>query len=369
MKKQKSDMKTFFVMILLSAMLIFISMSFISGIPNVIDSVHKETNGPEVLYMLYSGEESEAKMTELLKGCENINEIEITDSLGLSVKYGHTKDKQLTESTFQFVSYDQDIKVEKPSLDTKGLRGKDIVLPVSMSTSYKIGETIRIKINDNVYDLKVAGYNEDSIYCSPLNLGITLCYVSDSVYNDIDFENNSSGYATVKVFKAKLTKEAIRRNLEIQGIMDSITSEYNTWLDTYRIDHPGATGGIMVDVPYDMLRGSAMILPYMFLGIICAFAIIMFIIAMVVIHFSVKNFIITNMKNTAIMEAAGYTVNELIAILVVQLVSVALVASAVGVLIGALLIGKLGVIIVITMGLSWNQAVSMDLALGVALGL
>jgi ABC-type antimicrobial peptide transport system permease subunit len=369
MKKQKSDMKTFFVMILLSAMLIFISMSFISGIPNVIDSVHEKTNGPEVLYMLYSGEEAEAKMTELLKGSNYISEIETTDSLGLSVKYGHTKDKQLTESTFQFVSYDQDIKVEKPSLDTKGLRGKDIVLPVSMSTSYKIGETIRIKINDNVYDLKVAGYNEDSIYCSPLNLGITLCYVSDSVYNDIDFENNSSGYATVKVFKAKLTKEAIRRNYEIQGIMDSITSEYNTWLDTYRIDHPGATGGIMVDVPYDMLRGSAMILPYMFLGIICAFAVIMFIIAMVVIHFSVKNFIITNMKNTAIMEAAGYTVNELIAILVVQLVSVALVASAVGVLIGALLIGRLGVIIVITMGLSWNQAVSMDLALGVALGL
>lgn len=368
-KKQKSDMKTFFVMILLSAMLIFISMSFIAELPNVIDTVHEKINGPEILYMLYEGEESEAKMTELLTGNENIGEFEITDSIGSTVKYGHPKDKQLTEFTFQFVSYDQKLNIEKMSISSNGLHGKDIVLPMSLSPNFKIGDKIRIKINDNIYDLDVAGFTEDSVYCSPLNLGIKLCYISDSVYKDMQFENSNVAGFEVKVFKAKLTKEAIRRKVEIHALLDEITTEHNLWLASYRIDHPDVQGGIMVDIPYDMLRESSMILPYMFLGIICAFAIIMFIIAMVIIHFSVKNFIITNMKNTAIMEAAGYTVNELVFILVVQLVSVSIVASAIGVLLGALLIGKLGIIIVYTLGLAWNRPVNKTLAYGVIWGL
>nr|MCR5503649.1 ABC transporter permease [Lachnospiraceae bacterium] len=108
---------------------------------------------------------------------------------------------------------------------------------------------------------------------------------------------------------------------------------------------------------YEMLHVSAMILPLMFIAIVFVFALIIFIIAMVIIHFSVRNFIMTNMKNTAIMEASGYTVREMVLILLCQLTTVAFTGSLLGSLLGAASIGKMSVIILLTLGLPWNQPV------------
>lgn len=362
-------MITFFLMIMISACLLFISFSFMIGIGHIIDTVHERMNGPDILMHVYDDRVSLDKLVEIVQGRSEIGEYEVTESLMALAKYGHKGDKELTEFSFQFISYDQDIRIQKIEASTEELGGNDVVLPMGMSTSFKVGDSIRIKIEENIYDLKVAGFTEDSIYCSPLNIGINLCYVSQDVYNDIRFENASYPGLVRQMFKLKLTRNAIKHGVSGNDLGDEIFNEHNDWYSIYARSHPDSQGGVGNILPFEVLRSSAMILPMMFIGIVCLFAIIIFVIAMVIIHFSVKNFIMTNMKNTGVMEAAGYTVGEMVTILMCQLGTVSLAGGLIGVIIGALTIGKLGVVIVMTLGLDWNQPVNTAVAVSVIAGL
>ena len=368
-KKQKNDMITFLLMTMITSFLLFISLSFMVDISGVIDKVYDKTHGADLLFYASSDQTTRDKLEEVIKGYPYTGEYEMSKMIYAgAAKYGHKSDKKLAEYAFLFASYDQDITIQKISMNTARLKGNEIVIPIRMSTDYAVGEVMRVKIGDNVYDLEVAGYAEDPIYCSPMNMGQYLVYISDDVFDDISFEN-ASLVEYEDVHKVRLTKEAFRKNLDPNDICDEIFNVANDWITEYKVTHPDYTGGISNSVPYSMLHNSAMILPLMFIAIVFVFAIIIFIVAMVIIHFSVRNFIMTNMKNTAIMEAAGYTVSELVLILLVQLVSVAFIGCAAGIIAGALSIGKISIIILLTLGLPWNQPVNLTLALCTLVGL
>lgn len=368
-KKQKNDMITFFLMTMITSLLLFLSLSYMVDIGGVIDNVHEKINGADLMFFVSKEQATKNKTEEAIIGNPYTAGYEITERLysGTS-KYGHKNDKDLTEYPIIFVSYDQDIDIHRISVDTKKFSGNDIVLPIRMSTDFQIGDIIKIKVSDNEYNFKVVGYAEDSIYCSPMNMGAYLVYVSDGIYNDLKFENPYS-IAVEDIHKVKLSKEVYKKKIDPNDICDEIFNEINDWIISRRAVDPDFHGLVSNYVPYSMLHNSAMILPLMFIAIVFVFALIIFIIAMVIIHFSVKNFIMTNMKNTAIMEAAGYTVGEMIMILLVQLVSVAFLGSLAGAGIGAALIDKISVIILITLGLPWNQPVNVLVLILTILGL
>ena len=369
-KKQKNDMITFFLMTMITAFLLFISLSYMVDIGGVIDQVYSDIHGADIIFFVSTDDAAREKTEEAIQGSRYVGEYEVTERIYASTsKYGRDgREKSLNEYPFVFVSYEQDIKIQKISIDTSKFRGNDIVLPVRMSTEYAVGDPIVIKIGDNVYDFNVAGFAEDSIYCSPMNMGSYMTYISDDMFDDILFENPLLVYHE-DMHKVRLTKDTVRKGLDPNDICDEIFNEINDWITEYKTSHPGYIGGVSNSVPYSMLHNSAMILPLMFIAMVFAFALIIFIIAMVIIHFSVKNFIMTNMKNTAIMEASGYTVRELVLILLVQLVSVASLGGLIGLAAGALLLDKISLIILITLGLPWNQPVNLYVALSTLAGL
>ncbi|MCR5093870.1 MAG: ABC transporter permease [Lachnospiraceae bacterium] len=368
-KKQKKDMITFFIMTMITSFLVFLSLSYMTDIGGVIDHVYDKVHGADIILAVSTDRIAREKTQEVIQGNPYVAEYESAERLyNETVKYGHRGDRELTEYPFTILSYDTEIRIHKVSMDTKGLSGNEAVLPIRMSPDYAVGDVLRLKFGDNIYDLTVAGYAEDPIYCSPMNMGSFLIYVSDSVFQDILFENAQT-IVHEDYHKIRLTRDVIRKNLDTNELCDEIFNEINDWITEYKVTHPDYIGGIRSAVPYAMLHGSAMILPLMFIAMVFVFALIIFIIAMVIIHFSVKNFIITNMKNTAIMEAAGYTVRELVLILLVQLVSVALFGGFIGVAAGALSISRLSVIILMTLGLPWNQPVNMTVFVFTLLGL
>ena len=368
-KKQKNDMITFFLMSLITGFLLFVSVSYMTGISGVIDAVYEKNHGLDIAFMATTDTLTRDKLEEIIKGNPYIGEYEITETMSISSsKYGHKGDRNLSEYPFLFISYDQEIKIQQISIDTKGMHGNDILIPIRLSTEFALGDTLHLEIGDNKYDLKVAGFVEDSLFCSPMNMGEHLVYVSDDMYRDIYFENSSSVYLRDQ-HKVRVTKDAVRKKIDTNELCDEIFAEMNDWASEYRTMHPDYKGGITNGVPYIMLHGSAMILPLMFIAIVFVFALIIFIISMVIIHFSVKNFIMTNMKNTAIMEASGYTVRELVIVLLTQLVSVAVIGSICGVLVGTLSIGKMSVIILLTLGLPWKAPVNVTVAAGTIIGM
>ena len=269
---------------------------------------------------------------------------------------------------FSIASYDEDRKIHTPSMNTAKFSGNDIVVPVSLSTTFKIGDTMEMKIGDHLYEFKVVGFNEDFIYSSPMNMGTYLVYVSEKMYEQMEFENNN--LARGKMIKTQLSKSAKEAGLSDDKIADDVANEWTLWHNAYQESHPDYTADLDGNfIPASIMSVAGMILPFIIIAIILVFALIILAVAMVVIDFSVKNFIIDNMKNTGIMEAGGYTVKEMMLILLVQLLSISFAGSFIGTLLAALLQGKIGIIMLFLLGLSWNQGPDLMIFAGVVLGI
>lgn len=362
-------MITFFIMTFLASFMLFVCLNLLTGTFRVIDTNKETINGADALIFKTEEPVSDFKLKELLQANENFDGYEESKYLGATAKYRKKGAKTWSDYWFYFVSYEEERSIHTSSIDLSGFSGNEIVLPVSLSASYKLGDTIEIKIDENIYEFKVAGFNEDFIFASPMNMSTYLVYVSEKMYQQIEFEN--ANYVTPSIMiKSKLSAKAIRRNASGQEVLDNVATEWSTWHQNYRAMHPEYTEEVSGNfIPSEMMTVASMILPFMFIAIILVFAVIVFVVAMVVIDFSVKNFIMDNMRNTGIMEAGGYTVKEMMFILLVQLLSVSLGGSLLGTVLGALLQKKIGFIMLFLLGLSWNQKPDWLVFAGVVAGI
>ena len=363
-KKQKGDMITFFILTLVATALIFISASFMVGTGRVVDTNMKKINASDLLVMISADDRAEAKLAEIIKGNEDLKGYESTKYLNAYAKYRRKGEKIWTEYSFHIASYEEERKMQTMSCSSGKFSGNQVVIPVSLSSAYRIGDMMELKIGDNVYLLKVAGFNEDNIYCSPMNLGTYLIFVSEREYNTIEFENPQKA-PECKLIKTNLSKKAKNSGKDANAYCDDLFNEFNDWYIAYCRKHPGYNLYSMNFLPAELMKTASLILPLIFIAIVLMFAVVMFVIAMVIIHFSVKNFIMLNMRNTGIMEASGYTVRELVMILLFQLLLVAGLGCAAGIALGAAAMGPAGAIILATLGLSWNQTTDPVIAASV----
>ncbi len=367
-RKQKGDMMTFFILTLIASALIFISASFLIRTGNVIDTTMKRINAADILVLISDDERAEAKLAEIIKGNDDLVGFESTKFLAANAKYRRKGEKTWTEYSFAIASYEDERDHQKVSCKTSGLRGNRVIIPVSLSSAYRIGDVMELKVDDNVYMLKVAGYNEDNIYCSPMNMGTYLIYTSEKLYNTIEFENPSKA-APCKFVKTDISKAAKKSGRDGNFYADELFNEFDEWYTQYCRQNPGYSLSKVSFLPADLMKTASLILPFVFIAIVLAFAVIVFVIVLVIIHFSVKNFIALNMKNTGIMEACGYTVRELVMILMFQLLLVSGLGCAAGLVLGAFLLEPAGVIILVTLGLSWNQPVDPVIMISVFCGI
>ena len=352
---------------MLSALFIFISASFLADTGKVIDTNMEKINAADILIIADNNEDLVQKAEEVIRGNVYLKNYEVEEYLSCSSKYRAKGSKNWIEYPFSICSYEREAQIQTLSCDATGLSGNEAIVPISLSTTYKIGSILQLKIGDNVYDLKVAGFNEDNIYCSPMNMGTYKTYVSDKMYETILFEN-PNGVSDSRYIKTQMTDTAKKKHIDPNNLSDEVGDDIVNWYNEYIKEHPDKAGGLNI-IPAKLMKTGAMILPLIFVALIFLFAVIILIIAIVIINFSVKNFIMTNMKNTAIMEASGYTVKELVLILLFQLLTISGLGAIIGIVIGALLIDKIAIIILITLGLMWNQPVSIPVALIVFLSI
>ncbi|SFB75327.1 ABC transporter permease [Butyrivibrio sp. YAB3001] len=355
-KKQKGDMITFFILSALSALFIFICASFLVDTGKVIDTNCEKINAADLMVLVDNNEALISRVEEAIRGNVYLKNYEEQSYLGCGAKYRLKGNKNFIEYQFYLSSYEEDCTIQTLSTDATGLSGNDAIIPISLSTTFDIGSILQLKIGDNMYDLKVAAFNEDNVFCSPMNLGTYKVYVSDSLYEKIRFDNPMT-ISDCRYLKTQLTDTAKKKHTDVTTISDEIKDEVMNWLGEYIKTHAGSDSSVNF-IPAELMKTASMVLPFIFVALTFLFAVIIWIIAIVIINFSVKNYIMTNMKNTAIMEASGYTVRELVLILLFQLLLVSGIGAITGILAGALLIDKIAVIMLITLGLEWNQPVN-----------
>ena len=358
MKKQKKDMITFFVMTFISAFLIFICMTMLLETGKILDTLHDKTNSADLMVLVFGNNEAAyAKMEDVIRGREEVKEYEIAELLKTNGKYRRKGEDRWTNYVIDFYKNDLPGKVQSPSVDVTRLKDNEVIVPIALSTSFSIGDHIQFKIEDYTYEYKVVGFNEDTYYSSPMNLSANLVFVTPRAYDEIAFDN-AGGIAVPGKRYAITCKDS---EIDTGAFSDITENEFMEWLTAYNAAHPGEARVTYSFLPRGIMYQAATILPLMFVAIMLLFAVIIFMISLVITSFSIKNFIMTNMKNTAIMEASGYTVREMILILMTQLLVVAGTASIAGVAAGAVSVGKVGYVMYFLLGLKWNRPVNVGL--------
>lgn len=363
-KRQKGDMITFLILTFLSAFLIFNCASALSGLGRLLDESFKQVNGPEILFWNHDNEKAEYAAEKAFSEYPDFVKYEKTPVADLNADYRNTKDDEFT--TFEF--YIHDIK-EQSELLNVGIPDveyaeDDILLPFNQKGVFAIGDTMELKVEDNVYRFRVAGFVEDPYFCSTLNISTHSVYISKTMI-DTMAERESVLYQGY-FYKGKVDMEAIeKRGIDLDEVEKEIDTAYKEasteWKEAHPDDKTPYNTSYML-LNWEMMRSGDGILPTIVMAVVLIFAILVLVIALIIIAFSISNFIRRNMKNTGILEASGYTVAQLKGALLLQMASVTILGVVLGLAVAMLMFNTFGTILSSVVGLSWNQPLNIRVA-------
>ncbi|SNU08546.1 ABC-type transport system, involved in lipoprotein release, permease component [Lachnospiraceae bacterium] len=368
MKKQKGDMITFLVLTFLAAFLIFDCASAITGVGHVLDNTFADINGGHViLYCGDSDEETEAA-EKVFKEQDEIISYEQTPLLSIHCKYRKKGDKEFMDYWFLAQSFDSEQTIMNVKRPVSECKKDDILLPFNLHTAFKEGDTIELQFDDDVYDFNVAGYIEDPYFCSTMNITTYSVIISQDMYETL--EKDQANFAvSYMAHKGRVDEKKLEDGtIKTDDIEKKIGNAYKDEIVEIAKSNPEKNYTTYLLMNWQMMRGGSQFLPMVVIAIILIFAVLILVISIVIISFSVKNFIQKNMKNTGILEASGYTVSELRWALTLQIVTIGLVGSILGIGAAVMTFGGFGDIVASLLGLRWNQPVNWEAAVLTVLG-
>ena len=369
MKKQKGDMITFFILTLISAFLIFDCISAISGAGKVLDERFDAINAAHV-YLIINGDSEEEKESaeKAFEENEHITAYESTPMFTITCDYKNKKEDEYSQYSMFAQSFEEEPVYSNLGIDQSKLSKNDILLPLYLKGQFPVGDTFQMKIGSDTYDFNVAGYAEDPYFCSSVNITVYYVFISQEMVDQLSSDHPDVVFSN-NLFKGVVNEADLNDDLRTDDIEHEIGEEYKKLITPYAEQNPDSNYMNYLMVNWDMMRGGSQFLPMIVMAVVLLFAIIIMTIALVIISFSIKNFIQRNMNNTGILEASGYTVKELRRALTLQILLIAFLGSFAGL---ALAIGTFkgfGDVFSMVLGLSWNQPVRYGIVAGTMLGL
>jgi len=365
-KKQKGDMITFLLFTMLATYLVFQCMSALLGLGRILDRRFEEINGAHIIAFSGDTPEEREAWTKAFTEHPDIVDFETVPATNVYAEYRNTKDTEFNEYSFYIEPYTTNARMMRMGLDTKDLKEDDIFLPFYLKGTFPIGDKIDLRFGENVYTLNVAGYAEDPYFSSSVNITVYYCYASREMLDRITEENpKHAEWGTI--CRGIIDAEALKNGLETMTTEKELSEAYLK--NIAPATDPEQDYSIKMIINWHTMRGGAEFLPQVVMGVVLAFGVLTMVIAFIIIAHGVRNFIVRNMKNTGILEAAGYTASMLRNALVTQIVLMAGIGAMIGVGLGILTHKSFGTVVSSVLGLSWNQPIRWDAAVATIVGL
>lgn len=344
MKKKKGDTIVFFFLIALATVLLYTSLSVFFGLDVVIQQAYEKAHTADFFLMSAADEDP---IREIITSQEEVVEYEASDSLYfMEVKYhmeGETEDKQVQMFMGQI---DMERTIGKlAGIDTKNVAYDALVLPYYMKASegYKIGDICYFTIGEEEYRFEVVGFVEDPLMATPLNISVYGAYISSACMEDM-VKNNPAAKAA----------QSVQHRAKLQEGVDSY--EFDVYLSPILTQEvPELSQSLNLGLNWSGMRGGVAMMSQISMGILLVFSLLLMLVVLIIIRFSIRNYIEMNLKNVGILQAAGYTSGQLNASVLMEMGSIALVAVFIGIVLGVLGSGVIGMFEGIMLGLFWNQ--------------
>lgn len=333
-RKRKSSAITLFVITVVSALVLSISLSIIFNIGSFYDNKRKELNTPDFSIVIL-GDQWQDSMIDYVKNYDGVTETDITQSYMGEIKYesGKLEGKSqaafnLDEEQHKFNTFNIiDKLAEKPD--------SSVILPLAYKfNGIKAGDKFIVKSGITVYDFIVYGFSEDAELGSAMT-SVNVFHVSQSEFIAI---SNDMNLVPNKYLSLKFNK--LSRSYDFQ----------TDFLRDYSLTSSGA-----ISVTYEMTKTSATMFPLIMALVLTLVAAVIMTIAFIVVRFSIVNSIEEDIKTLGALKSIGFTSVQIIISTLFQFLFIALSGGVIGVLLGALAMGYVGEIISSTSGLLWNN--------------
>ncbi|MBQ4271198.1 MAG: FtsX-like permease family protein [Clostridiales bacterium] len=352
MKRQKGDMVTFLVMTLISSFLIYNAFVSLFGAGKVVDKRFEEINGADEVFIIDDSEGSRDALEKALDRDE-IEDYEAVDLLAFTCEYRSGSDEDFQTFTFLAESVENGNRIMDVVPEGTSLSENGVLIPYCMGTAFEEGDTLVLKIEDEIYELTVEGYTENPYYCSTMNINVYYLYLSPSMVDELA-AHSGNGMAPA-VVKDRLYNCTAKEGTDLEKLEQEISEAYNKNIAPWAEADPAHFYELDITLNWSSMRMGDMIFPSIVSAMMLVFAVIILTISLTITIFSISNFIQRNMKNTGILEACGYTTKELRNALTIQIMSVAGVGTLAGILIAFLVSNKMGYLFSIIMGITWDQ--------------
>ncbi len=341
-KKRKGDAIVLLFLVALAALLLYVSISVLTGTEKVIHEAYEAMHTPDWFYM--TNIDCEERLTALVADLEEVEEFEVGDSLYvMGGKYRKDLETEADEYSFLLGTMEEERTigkipvVENPSYDA-------ILLPyyLKYNEGYEVGDFIWLQFYEKEYRFCVAGFVNDPLFANPLNISVYSCYITDACMKDILEEEPALAGYRQRQYRARLGESS-----------DSWKFDEKVSLILIK-EIPELADGNNLGLNWNSMSHGVSIMSNISMGIILLFSVLLLVVAVIIIRFSVQNFVELNLKNIGILKASGYTSRQLRAALLLEMAALAFFGSIVGLLAGALGSRFIGSLEGMMLGLSWK---------------
>lgn len=343
LKKKKSDVVVLVFLTMLAVTLLYVSNTALTNTGKVLDRVYEETNGADQIFVTASRERE--KLTELISSQDEVKQWEVNSCLYASAAKYRKEGEAENEGSFCIGIMEEERTIQSYSIHDEGEKKKNsILLPYYFKAgySYKTGDIIYLTLGANDYKFEVLGFIEDGLFATPMNISVYRCYIGQKYLDEIMTKEKGLLQDGCYEYKVKLKQGESSYKFD-QKISEQIVKEISD------IANYGNLG-----MNWESMKGGDAMMSNIGMGILMVFGILLIVVAIIIIRFSVQNFIQDNMKNIGILQATGYTSWELKIGGVLEMLCISLTGTVLGLLAGYLCGGAIGNLQAMFIGVSWR---------------
>ena len=331
-KKHKGEVAIIFALIFIAAVLLFTSLSLILSGSNMIKECDEKYHVADLLVLARITDED--RLDEILDPIEGYEMKESVPLIITGADYCYSDMEPEDAISYGFYIFDS----AKPTYlngypeEFNDLKDDEITLPYYMSYTVNAGDRFTIKITNKDYEFKVKGFTENLYFATSMNISGFNVLVSHDVFEEISENVDPSCNRTAVNFKVK------------DGV------DINEFDRTVQNAFPGDIKFTTTDRPTMNVATTGM--SNVACSIILIFTVMLVVMSVIIMHFSIKNFIELNVQNIGLLQATGYTAKELRLACILEQMIIGLFATAAAVIAGIFCSRPLTVLSGTLMGLS-----------------
>ena len=348
-KKHKGEVAILFTLIFISALLLFSSLSLMMSATNTINECDEKYHVADL--MAFGPGISLEDMEEDVKDVEGIERADFVPMLATNSDYYYKDMTEADSLSYQFYFFDASYPTYLNAFpeEFKDLKDDEIVLPYYMSYTVNAGDSFKVKIADKTYAFKVRGFVENLYFATSMNITGYYSLVNHKVFDEMKAKLDPTNSFAVALFKTKEGTDLHEFDLRVQ----------NTFPGDAQID----------SVDRDTMNVATSGMTNIATSIVLIFTIMLIVMAVIIMHFSIKNFIELNVQNIGLLQATGYTAKELRFACVMEQLIIGMIATVMAIAAGIFLSKPLSSLSGMMMGLSGFSGISIPALIATLIGI